>query len=107
MMYPVYELEQLEKWLETKIQSLEASCGNPLEYSEVNLTKSILKFVKFMSMSQRQTQLDDNLSLYQYGMQMPRPTVRYGDNTTSETICPTCKAQCATSTHCVHRVTNK
>lgn len=103
MMYPLYELEQLEKWLETKIQTLEASGGNPVEYTEVNLTKSILKFVKFMVINQKETQLDHSVSLYQYGMQVPRPTVRYGDNTTSDTICPTCKAQCATSTHCVHR----
>jgi hypothetical protein len=101
-MYPLYELEQLEKWLEMKIQTLEASGGNPLEYSEVNLTKSILKFVKFMASQQRNEQLDYSVASYQYGigMQQHAPAVRYGSNTTapiattlqqSSHVCDACK----------------
>lgn len=107
MMYPLYELEQLEKWLETKIQSLEAAGGNPLEYSEVNLTKSILKFVKFMASQQRNEQLDQSVSMYQYGIPygVPTPTTRYGSNTTTttaETICTHCKTMYPQQTHCAH-----
>jgi len=108
MMYPLYELEQLEKWLEMKIQTLEAAGGDPLEYSEVNLTKSILKFVKFMASQQRNEQLDYSVAAYQYGIGMPHhaPAVRYGSNTATpvvaETICPTCKSMYPYQTHCVH-----
>lgn len=108
MMYPLYELEQLEKWLEMKIQSLEAAGGNPLEYSEVNLTKSILKFVKFMSSEQRNKQLDHSAALYEYGISpygVPSPATRYGSNTATpvtQTICAHCKTMYPQQTHCVH-----
>ena len=103
-MYPIFELEQLEKWLEMKIQSLEAAGGNPVEYSEVNLTKSILKFVKFMASEQRNKQLDHSAALYEYGIApygIPTPVTRYG-GTTSPTICTHCKTMNPQDTHCVH-----
>lgn len=112
MMYPLYELEQLEKWLEMKIQTLEATGGNPLEYSEVNLTKSILKFVKFMAAQQRNEQLDYSVAAYQYGIGMPHhaPAVRYGSNTTApvvaQTICSTCKSMYPHHTHCIHNASS-
>lgn len=119
-MYPIFELELLEQWLEMKIKSLDtkASCDDPLQYSEANLTRAILKFVKFMAAEHRDKQeTNAAMTMYDYGLpyysatSVPpnRVTVTPGSGTPSstETICTTCKAQSPGATHCVHRTVYK
>lgn len=108
--YPIFELELLEQWLEMKLRTLDgkASNDNPLEYSEANLSKAILKFVKFMASEQRDRQSSSLLSTYEYGLPYYTPTtVTTSNNTPTETICPMCKSQSPGATHCVHRTVYK
>lgn len=119
--YPIFELELLEQWLETKVRTLDAktSSDDPLEYSEANLTKAILKFVKFMVMEQKDKQTDCALRAYDYGLPYyspPNPsctstyvktTTNTSDDSATETICPTCRTQAPGATHCVHRTVYK
>lgn len=115
-LYPIFELELLEQWLETKVRSLDTKATNndPLEYSEMNLTKAILKFVKFMVMEQKDRQTDSALHVYDYGLPYYSSPTSYKTTTVktttstsvdsaTETICATCRAQAPGATHCVHR----
>jgi hypothetical protein len=112
--YPIFELELLEQWLEMKLRTLDGkvSSDNPLEYSEANLSKAILKFVKFMAAEQRDKQSSKLMSTYEYGLPYYAPTVTTpvapaGGTSATETICPMCKSQSPGATHCVHRAVYK
>lgn len=103
--YPIFELELLEQWLETKVRSLDTKTSNsdPLEYSEANLTKSILKFVKFLVMEQKDKQTTYAMQAYDYGLPYYSPPTTHTTPSATETICPACRSQAPGATHCVHR----
>lgn len=67
--YTPHELETLEKWLQQKISSIPTNPANSAEqYGEVNLSKSVLKFIKYLVQQELQKTIQQNIdSLYTYG----------------------------------------
>ena len=105
-----HELETLEVWLQQKINSIPTNPANtPEKYGEVNLSKAILKFIKYMVQEERNRKTQQNLdNIYNQGYNIsPSQPVQYNSvaNASSiDTICQSCKTKNSLSTHCIHKV---
>lgn len=105
----INELDLLTRWLNTKLDNIPNTTVMENVYSEANLTKKILQFVKHLVEKERMDQLKQAHEVYSYGYNIgphsaPSPyQMTYADNTSSADICPTCKAQNPQHSRCIHR----
>ena len=114
------KLKRLKGWLEKKLSALGpvTSNNNPDEYSEANLSREILRYLKDCvdrdvaieeldeaekkRMIDNQTWYPDPMTTY-----YPQPythCVKHTSNTENVSICAVCKAKNPQATHCIHRL---
>lgn len=116
------ELARIESWLVKKCDSLsekidDESDKNPSEYSEAKLSRGIFHLLLIL-LQEKKNQIDNHYHspwLPHHHPYYPPyytsthigppayPNYTYSDNTSNETICPTCKAHNPANTHCIHR----
>lgn len=111
--YTKQDLEMLENWIQKKLVSMDTTNNTTpsYEYSEVNLSRAILKFVQHLVQQERNKisyytpyTPDPYVPGYNLGVTSPSySTYTVSDNT--KTICDQCQAKNPSATHCVHKVT--
>lgn len=102
----IEDINRIQSWILKKCESLPKS--DDLAFSDANLSRGIFQLLLVLLEEKRGQYYADQ---YHHSFPLPSyigapayPAQIYADKTTNETICPTCKAQNPSNTHCIHRV---